>query len=60
MPNFVIRVPEVHITEFVVEAVNEKEAVKKANEMIEAGDRADDGEYSHTLDTDEWTVQLEQ
>ena len=54
MPKFRVNVFEVHCSEVIIEAKDEKEAIKKVsdgegNEVSSA--------YSHTLDEDTWKVE---
>jgi len=48
MKTFTVRVPEVHYSYIVVEAENEKDAIKEA--MNGVGDYGNDTEYAYTLD----------
>jgi len=41
---------------YTVEANSKEEAIEKANQAIEAGEEELCLDYSHTLDTDLWTV----
>lgn len=59
MPNFIVRVPEVHFVEVIVEAPNIVEAKKKVNLMIEDGSDLPEPEYGYTMDDEEWSVRME-
>jgi hypothetical protein len=56
MKNFIVSVREVHIQPYFVEAEDEKDAIKKVEdgegEIVDA-----DFEYSHSLDSNTWTVE---
>jgi hypothetical protein len=54
MKSYRVTVYEVHSFDIDVEAENEDQAIEKANEVIE--EETPIGEYSHTLPTDEWSV----
>jgi hypothetical protein len=53
---FDVCVQEIWNRGFIIEAETEKEARTIANNLIESGDSEGNFEYSHTLDTDEWSV----
>jgi hypothetical protein len=52
--NYRVTVYEVYSYDIDVEAESESQAIDKANEIIE--EETPSGEYSHTLPTDEWSV----
>jgi hypothetical protein len=52
--NYRVTVYEVYSYDIDVEAESESQAIDKANEVIE--EETPSGEYSHTLPTDEWSV----
>jgi hypothetical protein len=54
MKNYRVTVYEVHSFDIDVEAENEDQAIEKANEVTE--EETPIAEYSHTLPTDEWSV----
>jgi hypothetical protein len=53
---FDVCVQEIWNRGFIIEAETEREAREIANNLIESGDSEGNFEYSHTLDTDEWSV----
>jgi len=57
MKKFMVTVKEVYTREIEVEAESKEEAIEKANDVIEEGEDEINLEYSHTLDTDEWTAE---
>jgi len=54
---YVVGIPEVHYVYVTVEADSKEQAKKAANQAIEQGVDDLDPEYSHTLETDKWTVE---
>lgn len=56
MKTFIVLVKEVHIQPVKIKAMNKNDAIRRVNE--DAGEYLEEGiEYSHTLDTETWTVQ---
>lgn len=53
MPQFIVGIREVHVSNRLIEAVDEEDAVERA------GDEGEEitCEYSHTLAKDVWTVE---
>ena len=62
MPNYQVKVMEVHYQVIEVKADSPEDALKVANKVIETGIQQDgsklpyETEYSHTLEFDEWRV----
>lgn len=59
MAKFLVRKPEIHIASYIVEADDEKEAMQIVkNNCYDERCEEIEFEYSHTMDTDLWDVDV--